>query len=49
MIYGEEQLGNTSFAIQIKQPEVEDDDSDGLTVESQKADLNILLKYMQIN
>jgi hypothetical protein len=26
-IYGEKQLGNTSFAIQIKQPEVEDDEA----------------------
>ena len=43
-IYGEEQLGNTSFAIQIKQPEVSDDD-----VAAQKAELEELLNYMQIS
>ena len=48
MIYGEKQLGNTSFAIQIKQPEINPNDGDGLE-EKQKENLNYLLNYMQIH
>lgn len=48
MIYGQKQLGNTSFAIQIKMPEINPNDNNGYTEEDQKAELEFLLKYMQI-
>ena len=45
-IYGKEQLGNTSLAIQIKQPEVAGDE--GL-VRAQRQDLEKLVRYMEIH
>ena len=43
-IYDEEKLGNTSFAIQIKQESLEDPDM----IQKQREEMELLLNYMQI-
>ena len=45
-VYGEEKLGNTSLAIQIKQPE---SDGDPDQVAALKQDLEKLLRYMEVH